>query len=140
MKDVQAVVRLHFVDSHCAGVAVPAEDAPSLGGLVEAISLVDVVAIARSRAPAEIKALAGGHVLDVVAAKRGHESEFLVAATVGIVGDDVRPSGAVVVVDVEDALLVAAVLAGFCMPQIAPGKTASGLWNASIMPSVLSCP
>src|SRR6266705_572153 len=63
-EDVQAVVRLQVVDPHCAGVAGPGEGVPLLGGLAEAIPLVDVVAVPRSGTPVEIQALARGHVLD----------------------------------------------------------------------------
>src|SRR5438105_14212005 len=100
-EDVQAVVRLQVVDAHGAGVAGPGGDAPLLRRLAEAIPLVDVVAIARTGSPVAVQTLAGGQVLDVVAARRGHEGEFLVAASVGVVGDDVRPVGGVAVVDVD---------------------------------------
>src|ERR1700704_463385 len=86
--DVQAVVRRQVVDPHCAGVAGPGEDAPSLRGLAEAVPLVDVVPIPGSGALVEIQALARGHVLDVVAtAIRGTKVNFWLPPPEGIVGD-----------------------------------------------------
>src|SRR2546423_1081645 len=100
-EDVQAVPLVHVHDAHRPGVTGPGVDAPSLGGLAEAIPLVDVVAVPRIGAPVEVQALAGGHALDVVVAAGRHEGEPLISTVVGVVGDDVRPVGALVLVDVE---------------------------------------
>jgi len=43
-------------------------------------------------------------LFDVVVAAGRHEGELLISTVVGVVGDDVRPVGAPVLVDVEDAL------------------------------------